>query len=112
MSEEKKEDIKEFEDSIKDVNRTCLSESDILKSINSDIVIDFDTEKQAKIVYDSILLEFETSPDYRSSMDLKLDKNSIIITIDAEDATSFRASINSAIKWIKLSVEINELTES
>jgi KEOPS complex subunit Pcc1 len=45
-------------------------------------------------------------------MDLKLDKNQIIITIDAEDATSFRASINSAIKWIKLSVEINELTES
>ena len=89
-----------------------ISESEILKSINSDIVIDFDTEKQAKIVYDSILLEFETSPDYRSSMDLKLDKNSIIITIDAEDATSFRASINSAIKWIKLSVEINELTEN
>ena len=58
------------------------------------------------------MLEFETSPDYRSSMDLKLDKNSIIITIDAEDATSFRASINSAIKWIKLSVEINELTEN
>lgn len=89
-----------------------ISESDILKSINSDIVIDFDCEKQAKIVYDSILLEFETAPDYRSSMDLKLDKNQIIITIDAEDATSFRASINSAIKWIKLSVEINELTES
>ena len=89
-----------------------ISESDILKSINSDIVIDFDSEKQAKIVYDSILLEFDTAPDYRSSMDLKLDKNQIIIKIDAEDATSFRASINSAIKWIKLSVEINELTES
>lgn len=58
------------------------------------------------------MLEFETSPDYRSSMDLKLDKDQIIITIDAEDATSFRASINSAIKWIKLSVEINELTEN
>ena len=83
-----------------------------MKSINSDIVIDFDNEKQAKIVYESILLEFETAPDYRSSMDLKLDKNTIRITIDAEDATSFRASINSAIKWIKLSVEINELTEN
>ena len=43
-------------------------------------------------------------------MDLKLDSNSIIITIDSEDSTSFRASINSAIKWIKLAVEINELT--
>ena len=89
-----------------------ISESEILKSINSDIVIDFDSEKQAKIVYDSILLEFETSPDYRSSMDLILEKNKIIIKINAEDATSFRASINSAIKWIKLAVEINELTEN
>ena len=89
-----------------------ISQSDILKSINSDIVIDFDSEKQAKIVYDSILLEFETSPDYRSSMDLILEKNQIIIKINGEDATSLRASINSAIKWIKLSVEINELTEN
>ncbi len=43
-------------------------------------------------------------------MDLELKGNSIIINIDAEDATSFRASINSAIKWIKLAVEINELS--
>ncbi|MBR5503493.1 MAG: hypothetical protein IKV87_03460 [Methanobrevibacter sp.] len=83
----------------------------ILESINSDIQIDFKDEKQAKIVYDSILLEFETAPDYRSSMDLTLNENSIIIRIDAEDATSFRASINSAIKWIKLAVEINEMVE-
>ena len=45
-------------------------------------------------------------------MDLILEKNQIIIKINAEDATSFRASINSAIKWIKLSVEINELTDN
>ncbi|ADC47198.1 hypothetical protein mru_1348 [Methanobrevibacter ruminantium M1] len=44
-------------------------------------------------------------------MELTLDGNSIKIKIDAEDATSFRASINSAIKWIKLAVEINELVE-
>ena len=82
-----------------------------MESINSDIQVDFKDEKQAKIVYDSILLEFETAPDYRSSMDIALESNSIIIRIDAEDATSFRASINSAIKWIKLAVEINELVE-
>ncbi len=82
-----------------------------MESINSEIAIDFKDEKQAEIVYNAILLEFETSPDYRSSMDLTLDGKSILIAIMAEDATSFRASINSAIKWIKLSVEINELTD-
>ena len=81
-----------------------------LESIKSDIAIEFENQKQAKIIYESIILEFETAPDYRSSMSLTLDESRILIRIDAEDSTSFRASVNSAIKWIKLSVEINNLT--
>ena len=81
-----------------------------LESVKSNIVIEFENPSQAKIIYDSIILEFETAPDYRSSMTLDLDGSNIIINIDAEDSTSFRASVNSAIKWIKLSLEINNLT--
>ena len=81
-----------------------------LESIKSDIAIEFENQKQAKIIYESIILEFETAPDYRSSMSLTLDESRILIRIDAEDTTSFRASVNSAIKWIKLSLEINNLT--
>ena len=81
-----------------------------LESVKSNIVIEFESAEQAKIVYDSILLEFKTAPDYRSSMTLELDGSNIIINIDAEDSTSFRASVNSAIKWIRLSLEINNLT--
>lgn len=81
-----------------------------LESIKSDIAIEFENQKQAKIIYESIILEFETAPDDRSSMSLTLDESRILIRIDAEDSTSFRASVNSAIKWIKLSLEINNLT--
>lgn len=81
-----------------------------LESVKSDIAIEFENPKQAKIIYDSIILEFETAPDYRSSMTLTLDNSKLLIKIDAEDSTSFRASVNSAIKWIKLSLEINNLT--
>ena len=81
-----------------------------LESIKSDIAIEFENQMQAKIIYESIILEFETAPDYRSSMSLTLDESRILIRIDAEDSTSFRASVNSAIKWIKLSLEINNLT--
>lgn len=81
-----------------------------LESIKSDIAIEFENQNQAKIIYESIILEFETAPDYRSSMSLTLDESRILIRIDAEDSTSFRASVNSAIKWIKLSLEINNLT--
>ncbi|OWT32963.1 hypothetical protein BGI41_04840 [Methanobrevibacter sp. 87.7] len=82
----------------------------VVDSINHDIEIEFDDEKQVQIIYDAVLLEFETSPDYRSSMDIELDGKSILIHINANDATSYRASINSAIKWIRLSLEVNNLT--
>ena len=81
-----------------------------LESVKSNISVEFESSLQAKIVYDSIILEFETAPDFRSSMNIVLDDNCIIINIDAEDSTSFRASVNSAIKWIKLALEINNLT--
>ena len=68
-----------------------------LESIKSDIAIEFENQKQAKIIYESIILEFETAPDYRSSMSLTLDEYRILIRIDAEDSTSFRASVNLSL---------------
>ena len=87
-----------------------MIEDSPLERVKSNIAVEFESRSQAEIVYDSIILEFETAPDFRSSMTLELDGSSIIINIDAKDATSFRASVNSAIKWIKLALEINNLT--
>ena len=87
-----------------------MIENTPLKSVKSNITIDFDSDSQARIVYDSIILEFETAPDFRSSMDISLNNSSILINIIAKDSTSFRASLNSAIKWISLAVKINYLT--
>lgn len=87
-----------------------MIEDSPLESVKSQISVEFENSKQAKIIYDSIILEFETAPDYRSTMDLTLEDKSIIINIDAQDSTSFRASVNSAIKWINLSLQINNLT--
>ena len=81
-----------------------------LESVKSNISIEFENSSQAKIVYDSIILEFNTAPDYRSSMTIDLADDKILIDIDAEDSTSFRASLNSAIKWIRLALQINNLT--
>ena len=81
-----------------------------LERVKSDITVEFESDSQAKIIYDAIILEFDTAPDFRSSMTIELDGSMILINIDAEDSTSFRASVNSAIKWIKLALEINNLT--
>ena len=81
-----------------------------LERVRSNIVIELEDNTRAKIIYDSIILEFSTAPDFRSSMTIDLDESNIIINIDAEDSTSFRAYVNSAIKWINLALEINNLT--
>ena len=87
-----------------------MIENSPLESVKSQISVEFENSNQAKIIYDSIILEFKTAPDYRSTMELTLEDKSIIINIDAQDSTSFRASVNSAIKWINLSLQINNLT--
>ena len=87
------------------------STSKYLNSIKSNIEIEFDSSNQAKIVHDAVLLEFEGSPDFRSKMSIVQDDNILVLKICAEDATSFRASLNSAIKCMNLSLEINELTD-
>ena len=81
-----------------------------LNSVKSNIAVDFESVSQAKIIYEAILLEFETAPDFRSSMTVSLEDSIINIDIDACDSTSFRASLNSAIKWINLALEVNNLT--
>ena len=43
-----------------------------LESIKSDIAIEFENQKQAKIIYESIILEFETAPDYRLELMQKI----------------------------------------
>lgn len=86
-----------------------IDESPLL-GVKSSIKVEFEDENQAKIIYDSIVLEFTTAPDFRSSMTLDLDDSNILINIDAQDSTSFRASLNSAMKWIKLALAINDLT--
>jgi len=81
-----------------------------LESVTGNVNVECDNPAQAKIIYESIILEFNTAPDYRSSMTIDLDGSNIVINIDAQDSTSFRASINSAMKWIRLALEINNLT--
>lgn len=87
-----------------------MLESSPLEEISNRIIIELDSESQAKIIYDSIILEIKTAPDYRSSIEMNVRDNVISIDINAQDATSFRASFNSVIKWIRLSLEIHNLT--
>lgn len=83
----------------------------ILSHVRGKIVIGFDSRKEADIIYESICLELKTTPDHRSKTDIEVKDELMIIYINSHDMTSFRASINSIIKWIKLSHEMIEILQ-
>jgi len=80
--------------------------SGILEKIETKFVVEFDDDNEAKIVYNSILPEIEAESNQRSITNINLNKDKIIINITSQDIVSFRASINSYVRWIKLSEEI------
>ena len=85
------------------------NESDILTGIETELEIEFKTPKDAEIVLKSIKPEIKGSPSDRSSVCIDVHENTLRISIDAKDTASFRASLNSYLRWIKLSYEVINL---
>lgn len=80
-----------------------------LKSVESEIEIVLDSNLQAQVVFTSVNPEIISSPSQRSSMEMLVKGKSIFLKIKSKDSASFRASLNSSIKWIMLSLDILDL---
>ncbi len=65
-------------------------------------------DKEAEIIYKAIFPEIKSSPSNRSKANIMLEGEKLRIVIDSKDASSFRASISSYIRWIRLSYKIKE----
>ncbi len=72
--------------------------------------IKFENLHDAEVVLKSIEPEIQTAPSERSSVKVDLDGKTLKLIIDAEDTPSLRASVNSYLRWIILSCEVNSLT--
>ena len=88
-----------------------MSDNTPLKSVESEIEIIFDSNSQAQVVFDSVNPEIISSPSKRSSMEMIVRENSIFLKIISKDSASFRASLNSSIKWLMLSTEVFDLNQ-
>ncbi len=78
----------------------------ILNNIETLLSIELDSAGDAEIVYNSIKPEVTYAHNERSTTEIELDNNTIIIKIFSNDVVSLRASINSYVRWIKLSTDI------
>lgn len=83
-----------------------MSKEKILNSIETMFSIELDNSHDAEIVYNSIKPEVSFARNERSTTEIELNDNTITIKIFSYDVVSLRASINSYVRWIKLSTEI------
>ena len=81
----------------------------IPKHINAEFQIKFENLEDAKVVLNTIEVELKNEPSDRSFVTASLDGYTLYLRIDAEDTPIFRASVNSYLRWIILSHEIQKL---
>lgn len=86
-----------------------MNEEGILENIETVFNIEYDNSHDAEIVYNSIKPEISFARGERSTSEIELEDNVIVIRIFSTDVVSLRASINSYVRWIKLSNEILNL---
>lgn len=66
---------------------------------------------QPKTIYESIKPELKSSPSKKSKINLKKQKNSITLSIQSRDVSSFRAAMNSWLRWIQVAEESTEINK-
>jgi len=86
-----------------------------LQSINSicmTVKIQVSDNQTCNFLYDALVIESGYNPNDRAQANLMVDNNCLILEINAKDSVSARASINSFMKWINLSLQIISITEN
>ena len=91
------------------MNLEHIDDPKFLEGIETELEIEFDTSREAEIVLESIKPEINGSPSDRTSVSIDIHDNTLKIVINAKDTASFRASLNSYLRWIKLSKEVINL---
>ena len=86
-----------------------MSSPNVLTGTHTELVFEFEDPEDVDVVMGSIKPELGAHPSDRTSVNIKKDGNNLMINIDANDSASFRASLNSYLRWIRLSSEILEL---
>ena len=78
----------------------------IIENIKIRFEMKFETAEKCKIICDSLLLESSYDPNERASARLDQKDEYLILEIEAKDSVSARASTNSFLKWINLSLDL------
>ncbi|NYB53022.1 MAG: hypothetical protein HVN35_10770 [Methanobacteriaceae archaeon] len=82
-----------------------------LREVETQLEIEFDSEKEAEIVFSAIHPEISDSPSERTITEINCENKTLTIDIKAQDSASMRAAINSYLRWVILSQQVLELNK-
>lgn len=78
----------------------------ILKGVEIQLEIEFETPKDAEIILEAMKPEITSAPSSRTRSNICIHGKKLTLEVKASDSTSLRASINSYLRWIMLSAKI------
>ncbi len=73
----------------------------------ADFSIVFDSEKEAKIIVDSVYPEIKHKIP-KTQINTRLDGKKLSLTIEAKDISSLRAACNSYLRWINTAYNVEQ----
>ncbi|MEJ2271713.1 MAG: KEOPS complex subunit Pcc1 [Candidatus Bathyarchaeota archaeon] len=73
--------------------------------------IDFSSKKALKVVLDSLRPETEISSTKRSEIQMRAEKQCLILEFRAKDTSALRASMNSYLRLIGVAMNLQNLTK-
>lgn len=65
--------------------------------------------KEPKKIYESIKPELTSSPTKESTINIKKQQNSLFLEIKSKNLPSFRAAMNSWLRWIQVAKKTSEI---
>ena len=78
--------------------------------VSLNLEIELNSEAEAKKVVQAVIIDVESSSDYfeRSKLEIKSQKNKIILKIEAKDIIAAKSSVNTTLIWLENAIKIIE----
>jgi KEOPS complex subunit Pcc1 len=70
------------------------------------IKLKFASEKQVDTILNALIPEAKAPPTQRSTVTLKKDGSSLTLTVEAQDTTALRATLNAYLRWINSALNV------
>jgi len=63
------------------------------------IILEFDSEEEARVVYEAVLPEAKSMPTERTKAFIAREGNKVELVVEADSTSSLRAALNSYLSW-------------